>query len=135
MNFKGLFKNVSLPAAEVFKVDVTRPEDGSEEGSTRAQDWKKPDVLCTCESAMLNPEPEFEQRVKRGALTEQKEYATLLCQFSTGLLTCQLLAIAAVCEVVGQLETAVDKLREHKRPPVVAEALRLQQNSSSRNTE
>lgn len=68
--------------------------------------------------------------MKRGALTEQREYATLLCQFSTELLTCQLLAIAVVCEVVGQLETAIDKLREHKLPPVVAEAFRLQQNSS-----
>lgn len=130
VNFKGVCKNVSLPAVEVLKVGLTHPEDGSKSGSTPAQDWKRPDVLCTCESAMLNPEPEFEQRVKRGALTEQKEYATLLCQFSTGLLTCQLLAIAVVCEVVGQLETAIDTLGEHKWPPVVAEALRLQQNSS-----
>lgn len=81
MNFKGVCKNVSLPAVKVLKVDLTRPEDGSKSGLTPAQNWKRPDVLCTCEIAMLNPEPEVKQRVKRGALMEQKEYATLLCQF------------------------------------------------------
>lgn len=51
---------------------------------------------------------------------EQKEFATLPCQFSTGLLTCQLLTIAVVCEVVGQLETAIHNMKEYKLPPVVA---------------